>query len=182
MIVAPYPIAPQLGPLAAPSEEQLVAAYPELRRHALTLPWAAEALGLQPAHLVARARAGELLVVPGPWPMRQAHASDVGYLLPAWQLIAGRKAHPALRALIAAAAERGWTSLDLHRFVSTPPADGEPSPADLHRVDRVERALALLDGGSEAERRPPAVVHGQRLGSRRRRRPARRGERTGASR
>ena len=73
---------PQPGPLAAPSEDELVAAYRELRDHALTLPWAAVALGLEPARLEALARAGELLVVPGPWPMRQAHASGLGYFLP----------------------------------------------------------------------------------------------------
>ena len=32
---------PQAGPLAAPSEDELVAAYRELRDQALTLPWAA---------------------------------------------------------------------------------------------------------------------------------------------
>lgn len=155
MITAPYPIAPPLGPLPAPSEEELVGAYPELRDHALTLPWAAEALGLQPARLIALARSGELVVVPGPWPMRQAHAGGLGYLLPAWQLAGGRLAHPAVSALIAAAARRGWTSLELHRFMTAPPADGEPAPADLLHAGKVERVLALVRGDSDPQREPP---------------------------
>lgn len=183
MITAPYPIAPQLGPLAAPGEEELVPAYPELRNHALTLPWAAEALGLQPARLVALARAGELVVVPGPWPMRQAHASGLGYLLPAWQLSHGRHVHPAVPALIAAAAETGRTSLELHRFMTTPPAEGEPAPADLLHTGEIERVIALLRGEHDAQRRPPATVHRRRRGIERcRRLPARGRARAGASR
>lgn len=183
MIPAPYPIAPLLGPLTAPSEDELVAAFPELRNHALTLPWAAEALGLQPAALVALARTGELVVVPGPWPMRQAHASGLGYLLPAWQFTRGRQLHPDVPALIDTAAERGWTSLDLHRYMTTPLADGDPTPADLLRARESERVLALLGGDHDAQRRPPAVVHVRRRSIKhRRRRPARRGERAGASR
>ena len=181
MITAPSPIAPALGPLAAPSEDELVAAFPELRDHA-TLAWAAEAFGLQPSSLVTLARAGELVVVPGPWPMRQAHASGLGYLLPAWQLADGARPHPAVPALIAAAAERGWTSLALHHYMTTPLADGEPAPADLLRAGEVGRVLALLRGEDDAQRRPSAVIHGQLRTIRRRRRPARRGERTGAPR
>jgi hypothetical protein len=182
MITAPYPIAPQLGPLAAPVEEELVAAYPELRDHALTLPWAAEVLGLQPARLVALARAGELVVVPGPWPMRQAHASDLGYLLPAWQFVHGQRPHPDIPPLIAAAADRGWTSLELHRFMTTPPADGEAAPADLLHTGEIARVMALLPGEHDTQRRAPAAVHRQRRSVERRRRPARRGTRAGAAR
>lgn len=171
MITAPYPISPQLGPLAAPREEALVEVYPELRDQALTLPWAAEVLGLQPAHLVALARAGELVVIPGPWPMRQAHASGLGYLLPAWQFTRGRQPHPAVAALIKAASDRAWTSLDLHRFMTTPLASGEPSPAELLQVGEMERVLALLRGDADAQRplAPPTERCAFAPGGRRRR-------------
>jgi hypothetical protein len=156
-MITPPPTAepPQPGPLAAPSEDELVAAYRELRDQALTVPWAAVALGLEPARLEALARAGELLVVPGPWPMRQAHASGLGYFLPAWQLAAGGHVpHEALPALFAAAAERGWTSLDLHRFMTTPLTPAGPSPAELLRQGAVARVVALARGGPDPE--PPA--------------------------
>lgn len=174
MITAPYPISPQLGPLAAPREEELVDAYPELRDHALTLPWAAEALGLQPAHLVALARAGELVVIPGPWPMRQAHASGLGYLLPAWQFTRGRQPHPAVPALIKAASDRAWTSLELHRFMTTPRAGGEPAPVELLQVGEVERVLALLRGDSDAQPPAPPTERRAFAPGGRRRRPLRR--------
>lgn len=163
MIATPYPVCPRVGPLAAPSEEEVAAAYPELRAHALTLPWAAEVLGLQPAVLVGLARAGELLVVPGPWPMRQAHASGLGYLVPAWQLTDRLLVHEAVPALIAAATERGWTSLDLHRFATARLAEGGAVPTDLAQADEPVHA--------------PVPVPRRRAG-RRRRRTVRRGGRT----
>jgi hypothetical protein len=86
VIAPPTTATPRLGPLAAPSEKDADAAYPGLRDTALTLPWAAVALGVDVTRLEALARAGELLVVPGPWSMRQAHRSGLGYFLPAWQL------------------------------------------------------------------------------------------------
>lgn len=149
MITTPCPISPQLGPLAAPSEEEVAAAYPELSGQALTLPWTAEVLGVQPARLLGLARKGELVVVPGPWPMRQAHASGLGYLLPAWQLVDGRRPHPVVPELVAAAAERGWTGLDLHRFMVAPAAKGEPSPADLLEAGETERVLELVRGARQ---------------------------------
>ncbi len=139
MITAPYPIAPQLGPLAAPSEEEVAAAYPELRDHALTLAWTAEVLGRQAAQLLGLARAGELLLVPGPWAMRQA--DDPGYFVPAWQLPrGGRGPHPSMPPLLAA----GWTSLELHRFMTTPlDADGT-TPAALLRAGDTARVSSLI--------------------------------------
>lgn len=162
MIIPPYPIAPRLGPLAAPGEEELVAAYPELREHALTLPWAAEALGLQSHRLVALARAGDLVVIPGPWPMRQAHASDLGYLVPAWQLTAGRHVHPAVPALIAAAAETGRTSLELHRFMTTPLERDGSTPAALLHDGHAAQGAALLRGRPFTPAVPPPTKRRRR--------------------
>lgn len=156
MITAPYPIVPRLGPLAAPSEDELAAAYPELRDQALTLPWAAERLAIEPARLQALARAGELLVVPGPWPMRQAHASGLGFFVPAWQLAPGGRApNEALPALLEAAAGRGWTSLDLHRFMTRPLGDGDITPAELFKAGLTELVLALARGEPEPQPPPP---------------------------
>jgi len=99
---------PQLGPLAAPSEVELLTAYAGLRGQALTLPWAAEALGVEIGRLEALARSGQLLVIPGPWPMRQAHRSGLGYFVPAWQLApGGRRPHEALPLLVEAGGARG---------------------------------------------------------------------------
>src|SRR5665213_2597572 len=83
VIAPPATATPRLGPLEAPSEEDADAAYPGLRGTALTLPWAAVALGVGVARLEALARVGELLVVPGPGSMRQAHRSGLGYFVPA---------------------------------------------------------------------------------------------------
>lgn len=143
MITAPYPIASQLGPLAAPSEEEVAAAYPELRDHALTLAWTAEVLGRQTAQLLVLARAGELLLVPGPWPMRQADYP--GYFVPAWQLLrGGRGPHPSLPTVLAAAAAAGWTSLELHRFMTTPLESDAATPAALLRAGDTARVTALI--------------------------------------
>lgn len=134
---------PAVGPLTAPSEDEAAAAYPGLRNHALTLAWAAEALGRQAAQLLALARAGELVLVPGPWPMRQADYP--GYFVPAWQLQPGAGGpYPELPALLATAAERGWTSLDLHRFMTTP-LDGT-TPAALLRAGEADQVMALIRG------------------------------------
>ena len=161
---------PHLGPLPPPSEDELVAAYAELRDHALTLPWAAVALGVQPARLEALTRAGELLAIPGPWPMRQAHQSGLGYFLPAWQFAAGARApHHELPALLAAADARDWTSLDLHRFMTTPLSPDGPSPAELLRRGEVPRVLALARGEPDPPpRSEPAPPRTPRL----RRRPS----------
>lgn len=155
-MITPPATPPRLGPLAAPSEAELLAAYAGLRGQALTLPWAAEALGVEIGSLEALARSGQLLVIPGPWPMRQAHRSGLGYFLPAWQLAAGgRRPHEALPMLLEAAAERGWTSLDLHRFMSAPlPSDG-PTPAQLLRQGATTRVVALIRG--EPNPRPVAL-------------------------
>ena len=134
---------PSLGPLTAPSETDAAAAYPGLRNQALTLAWAAEALGRQAAQLLALARAGELVLIPGPWPMRQADYP--GYFVPAWQLQPGaRGPYPELAALLAEAAQRGWTSLDLHHFMTTP-LDGT-TPAALLRTGNVDQVTALIRG------------------------------------
>ena len=153
MITAPSPIPPQPGPLRAPSEEQVAAAYPELRDRALTLTWTAEALGTQALELLPAARAGKLLLVPGPWPMRQADYH--GYFVPAWQLLpAGRGPDPAIPTLVAAAAEAGWTSLELHCFMTSPQgADGATPAALLHAGDAARGAARSR--GEPARRQAP---------------------------
>ena len=147
MIKAPYPIAPRLGPLPPPDEDELRVARPQLQQTALALPWAAERLAVEPARLHALARSGELLVIPGPWPMRQAYPSGLGYFVPAWQFALDTGAPcEALPALLEAAADRGWTSLDLHRFMTSPLGEDAATPADLLRTGEAERALALVRG------------------------------------
>ncbi len=145
---------PRLGPLAAPSERELAAAYPGLRDQALTLPWAGVALGLEISRVQSLAETGELLVIPGPWPVRKSHRSGLGYLMPTWQLGANGQPHPAIAALIEAAAGRGWTSLDLHTFMTTPLGSGM-TPASLLQHDAGSRVIALLNGQAESERQQP---------------------------
>lgn len=156
MLAPPATASPsQLGPLPAPSEDELAAAYPELRDSALTLPWAAERLAVEPTRLGALARAGELLVVPGPWSMQQAHASGQGFFVPAWQLSPGGRApSDALPALLEAAFEHGWTSLDLHRFMTVALGEDGVTPGDLLGAGEAERVLALVRG--EPDPRPPS--------------------------
>lgn len=145
MITAPYPISPRFGPLAAPSEEEAEEAYAELRDRALTLAWAAVALGRQPAELRLLADAGELVLLPGPWQMRQA--DDPGCFVPAWQLVAGTGGpHPALPTVIAAAADVCWTSLRLHRFMTTPLEVEACTPASLLHAGDADRVAALIRG------------------------------------
>ena len=143
VVIEPPPTSapPALGPLSAPSESEAAAAYPGLRNESLALARAAEALGRQPAQLLMLAREGRLLLVPGPWPMRQA--DHPGYFVPAWQLQPGaRGPYPELPALLAAAAARGWTSLELHRFM-TSPLDGV-APAAVLRAGDADRVAALI--------------------------------------
>lgn len=144
----------RVGLLAAPTEDELAAAYDELRNEALTLPWAAERLGMNVAHVEALVRSGELLAIPGSWPMRQAHRSGVGYFLPGRQF-AGNRAHPELRSVFHAAAAAGWTSLDLHRFMVTALTPGKEAPARLLRAGEVERVVALIRGEDDASKPTP---------------------------
>ncbi len=151
-MIEPPPTAapPAVGPLSAPSEDEAAAAYPELHTEALTLAWAAEALGRQVAQLLLLARAGELLLVPGPWPMRQADYP--GYFVPAWQLQPGSSGpYPELPDLLAAAVARGWTSLELHRFM-TSPLDGITPAALLHAGDADQAAALIRDEPRQAAR------------------------------
>lgn len=164
MTTAPTPAAPgALGPLQAADEEALAAAYPELRERSLTLGWAADRLGLQPARLAALVRSGGVLTVPGPWCVRQAHGR-LGALVPAWQFAAGMRLRPGLPALVAAAAAAGWTSLQLDRFMTTR-ASGGRTPAELLAESGPEPVLALIAG-----RRLPAAEAPARPDERRRRR------------
>ena len=155
MIAPASTVPPRLGPLEVPSEDELAAAYPEIRSRVLTLSWAAEALGIQAARLEALARAGELLVIPGPWPMRQAYRTGLGYFLPAWQLARDRSGpHPALPAILQAAASAGWTSLELHRFMTAPVDFANTTPAALLRAGATAEVVALIRG--EHVPQPPA--------------------------
>lgn len=156
MIAPPATATPRLGPLEAPNEDEIVAAYPMLRHEALTLSWAAVALGIDVARLEALARAGELLVVPGPWSMRQAHRSGLGYFVPAWQLDPdGRGPHQALPELLTAATAASWTSLDLHRFMTTTLVPDRTSPAQLLRDGAAARVVALIRGDPEPQPAAP---------------------------
>jgi hypothetical protein len=169
MIAAPWPTTPALGPLAPPSEQEAVSSYAELRDHALTLSWAAVALGKQVAQLEGLVRSGALLAVPGPWSMRQM--SQPGYFVPAWQFAPGaRELQPGLEALLSEAAAAGWTSLDLHRFMTAPDGTAGTTPARLLREEGVAPVLALMrsDGAmpslaAHRRRRPQARLHPPRL-------------------
>lgn len=173
----PTSVPPTLGPLRAPDEQELVAAYPTLRNQALTLSWASVAYGCQAAQLLALARGGELLVIPGPWPMRQADYP--GVFVPAWQHApGGRGTCPELPAVIAAAASADWTSLDLHRFMTTPLPEDGTTPADLLHAGANARVVALIRSAAAvrpaqtAPTRPgprngPAAAQPHRTGSRR---------------
>lgn len=146
MIAAPYPVVEAAGPLAPPNEQELAAAWPALADDAPTLSWAAVSLGRQPAALEALARAGELVVIPGPWRLRQGYGVGLGCVVPTWQLAGGR-IHPDVPALVQAAATAGWTSLDLHRFMTAPAgADGETPARLLRGPDGGERVLVLVRG------------------------------------
>lgn len=155
MISAPWAIGPALGPLPEPDEQELEAAFPRLSGEALTLSWAAELLGVPVARLEALARAGELLVVPGPWPMRQAHRAGLGYLVPAWQLDGAGGLRPGIASLIRAS--RGRTSLGLHEFMRTAARAGEETPARLFARLGVEPVLSLLgaEGAPAVRTQPP---------------------------
>jgi hypothetical protein len=151
MISAPTAGAPDaVGPLEAPDEQELAAAYPELRDHAMTISWAAEVLGMPAAQLEELTRSGRLLVIPGPWPMRQAYGSGLGYFLPAWQFTPGlHRPHGEIPALLEAAAAAGWTSLELDRFMTTPLEPTHRLPAQLLQEEGAAPVLALISGGSE---------------------------------
>lgn len=174
MIEPPYPDPPCVGPLAVPSEEELTAALPQLRNEALTVAWAAERLGIEVARVEALIRSGELLAIPGPWPMRQAYRSGLGYFLPAWQLdpdAARPRSH--LPAVLDAAAEAGWTSLDLHRFMTEPGPDGSP-PSQWLRSGDGERVVSLIRGEPPLPPSAPAQPrHVRPLSALRRSRPHR---------
>jgi hypothetical protein len=148
MIEAPSPDPPRVGPLAVPTEAELEDAYADLRGETLTVPWAAELLGLDALRVAGLVEAGELLGIPGPWPMRQAHGSGLCYFAPGWQL-SGRRAHPELAAVLTAAADAGWTSLDLHRFMTTPVRPGADAPAHFLRHGEVAHVLSLIRGEQE---------------------------------
>lgn len=142
------------GRLAQPTEEELVEAFDELRDEALTIPWAAERLGIGVAHVEALVRSGELIAIPGPWRMRRAHRSGLGFFLPGWQLdLDGDLPHPGLPAVIAAAAAVGWTTLQLHRFMIAPLGPDQTSPAAWLRAGEVERVVTSIHG----ESRPAAA-------------------------
>lgn len=157
MITPPYPDPPRTGTLATPTEEQLAAAYRRLRDEALTLPWAAERMGIDVARVEALVRAGELLAIPGPWPMRQAHRSGLGCFLPGWQFDDGRP-RSALSSVLGAAAAVGWTSLDLHLFMTTPLHGSGETPARLFRAGKVDRVLALIHGEPDRRACAPALA------------------------
>jgi hypothetical protein len=155
MIARPYPITPQHGPLAAPSEEDAAAAHPELRDQALTLAWSAEAL--QAARRAAGARAGEQTPV-RPWPLADA-SGRLSRLRPlAWQLLPGaRGPHSSLPTVHTAAAEAGWTNLELHRFTTAPLGADGATPAALLQAGEAERVAALIHG-EPPERPAPRPV------------------------
>lgn len=144
MTEAPSPIPPALGPLSAPNEEEVVAAFPALQSEALTLSWAAVAVGRQAAELEALARDGELVVIPGPWRLRQAYGR-LAYVVPAWQLDLPR-IRDGIPTIVQAAVARGWTSLELHHFMTTAPWPGSPTPAEHLEARGVAPVLALLRG------------------------------------
>lgn len=162
MIEPPFPDPPRLGPLPAPREDELVAAYARLCDEALVLSRAAELLGIDVARAEALVRSGELLAIPGPWPMRQAYRSGLGCFVPAWQLAGGRPV-PGLRAVLDAAAAAGLTSLGLDRLMSARLASaGGSSPAALLREGEIERVVALL--GGETRRAPASPRSARRRG------------------
>lgn len=157
MIEPPSAAPPRIGRLAPPSEEELAAACDKLRDEAVTVPWAAERLGIGVARVEALMRSGDLLAIPGPWPMRQAHRSGLGYFLPAWQLDPDeRRPRPELTAVLEAAADRGWTSLDLHRFMTAPAGPDGSSPAGWLRAGDAERVVALIRGEPRSVAAAPA--------------------------
>jgi hypothetical protein len=147
VIAPPWPEPPALGPLATPSEEELASASDALHEEALALAWAAVALGTQPSRLLGLAAAGELLVVPGPWPLRQSYGPGLGCFVPAWQIEnRTHSLHPGIPELVDAGVERGWSSLRLHRVMTAPPWPGAATPAELFQAGDVEEALAQLPG------------------------------------
>jgi hypothetical protein len=145
-----------IGPLASAPEDELADAYPELRRSALPMTWAAVALGIDVARLKVLARRGRLLAIPGPWSMRQAYPSGICYLLPAWQFAAGaRTIEPEVSPVIEAAAAAGWTDLELHRYMTAPGGARGTTPAETLHADGAETVAALIHGDIAA---PPEAT------------------------
>jgi hypothetical protein len=169
MIAAPTPRSPEtIGPLRAPDEQELAAAYAELRDGALTISWAADRLGVQARQLAVLVREGAVLAIPGPWAMRQAHGR-LGCFVPAWQFSPGmERLRPELPALVAAAAAVGWTSLRLHRFMTTPTTASAETPAQLLERNELPGVLALM-GDDE---RPHVPTRARSARGRASRRPA----------
>lgn len=162
MITPPFAEPPRIGVLPAPAEDELIAACDDLRDEALAPPWAAEYLGLETAQVEALVRAGELLAIPGPWPMRQAYLGGRGSFLPSWQF-EGRRPHPVLPEILRSAVAAGWSSLDLHRFMTARPAGSGDTPARLLHSGEAELVLALIRGESV----PPAPLPQSHLPRRR---------------
>jgi hypothetical protein len=81
-----------------------------LKRESLSTTRLASRLGIQPAHLEARRRAGELLAVrpAGTWE----------YLYPAWQFNGGGKALPIIQTLLREARRAGLTEADLYEVLT----------------------------------------------------------------
>lgn len=156
MITAPSPTVPALGPLAAPSEHEVESALQALQSEALTLSWAAVALGRQAVELEELAHAGELVVIPGPWRLRQAYGG-LAYFVPAWQLDLPRIRH-GIPALVRAAATEGLTSLELHRFMTTAPRPGAPTPTEQLERRGTAPVLALMRGEPLSEAPGPRHV------------------------
>ncbi|HEX7083826.1 MAG TPA: hypothetical protein VF186_06905 [Gaiellaceae bacterium] len=181
MITPPLAEPPRIGLLRSPSEDELVAAAELLADEALTLSWAAEYLGLGVARAAALARAGDLLAIPGPWPLRQAHRSGLGYFVPGWQFSGSRAVHPALPDVVGAAAAADWTGLDLHRFMTAPsPGTGE-TPAQLLARGESERVVSLIrNAGDPAAAAPAPGRRRRRLRAPRRPHPQRRRRRIAA--
>jgi hypothetical protein len=118
-----------------------------LRRESLSTARLASRLGLQPAQLEARRRAGELLAVrpPGSWE----------YLYPAWQFNGGGMALPLVPQLLQEAREAGLDEARLYELLTRRIGLVDAGHLVDHlRAGRHEYVLGAVRAAAKTERRP----------------------------
>jgi hypothetical protein len=116
-----------------------------LKRESLSTSRLASRLGLQPAHIEAKRRAGELLAVrpPGTWE----------YLYPAWQFNGGGKALPIVQELLRSARQAGIDERELYEVLTRRAGlVGGERLVDHMRAGREQFVLETVKAAGRSER------------------------------
>ncbi len=107
-----------------------------MRDDSFTTSWLAARLGVDPAQIDARRRAGELLSVPV--------EGGLEHLYPAWQFDAVGKRLPAVSRMLAAAKDAGLGPAELDAFLNRRAGVGGPRMWELVRDGREDFVVSSL--------------------------------------